>query len=143
MDRTEITGVLFHPRAEAKNPTPPDAVDAKFEVADGISLGCRLFSRDKKAPTLIFFHGNAETVSDYDELGPYYLQQGLNIFFTDYRGYGWSDGTPLTSTFLPDSNALFLRLKEWLKAEGYTGCTLRHGAIPGQCQCHRSGRQPQ
>lgn len=90
-------------------------------VAGQISLGCRLFTHSLAAPTLIFFHGNAETVPDYDDIGPYYTQEGLNFLVTDYRGYGWSDGVPLTSTFLPDSNAVFLFLKQWLSEHGYTG----------------------
>ena len=121
MDLPEITRVLYHPIKIEKNPPPAGAVDIDAEVADSIKLGCRLFIHSTTAPTLIFFHGNAEIVQDYDEIGPYYVQEGMNFLVTDYRGYGWSDGVPLTSTFLPDSNALFLRLKEWLHANGYTG----------------------
>ena len=121
MDLPEITRILYHPIKTPKEPVPADAVNIDAPVAPQISLGCRLFTHDLTAPTLIFFHGNAETVPDYDEIGPYYTQEGLNFLVTDYRGYGWSDGVPLTSTFLPDSNAVFLYLKQWLTEHGYTG----------------------
>ena len=121
MDRPEIIGALFHPSREPRQPTPAGAVDIDVPVADGVSLGCRLFANAATAPTLIYFHGNAETVPDYNDIGPYYVAEGLNVLFTDYRGYGWSTGRPLTSTFLADSNQLFLGLKEWLAGHGFTG----------------------
>ena len=121
MDHPDIISVLYHPNREPQHPTPAGTVDIDVQVADGVSLGCRLFIHDKAAPTLIYYHGNAETVPDYNDIGPYYVAEGLNIVFTDYRGYGWSTGQPLTSTFLPDSNQVFLRLKDWLAEQGYTG----------------------
>ena len=121
MDRPELLTVLFHPNKEPQQPTPAGAVDIDIPVADGVVLGCRLFPNATSAPTLLYFHGNAETVPDYNDIGPYYVAEGLNVLFTDYRGYGWSTGTPLTSTFLADSNQLFLGLREWLKGQGYTG----------------------
>ncbi|MBM9535806.1 alpha/beta hydrolase [Desulfobulbus alkaliphilus] len=121
MDHPDINRVLFHPTRVGKNPTPSGAIDIQPTIADGISLGCRLFSHSTEAPTLIFFHGNGEIVSDYDDIGPIYMQQGLNFLVTDYRGYGWSDGTPLVSTFLSDSNALFLQLRRWLTEHSYSG----------------------
>ena len=45
-------------------------------------------------------------------------------FPTTFAGqgcFGWSTGRPLTSTFLADSNQLFLGLKEWLAGHGFTG----------------------
>jgi uncharacterized protein len=121
MDQPEITRVLFHPTRTRKNPPPPGAIDIEPAITDDITIGCRLFSPSTEAPTLIFFHGNGEIVSDYDDIGPIYMQQGLNFLVTDYRGYGWSGGSPLTSTFLPDSNVLFQLLHQWLNEHGYTG----------------------
>ncbi len=121
MDRPEIIDVLFRPIKEPQLPTPTGAVDLTIQVADDVSLGCRLFASGQAAPTVIYFHGNAETVPDYNNIGPYYTDAGLNVLFTDYRGYGWSTGRPLTSTFLADSNQLFVRLKEWLVEQGYSG----------------------
>ena len=131
MDLPEITQVLYHPLKTPRGPVPAGAVNIDVQVADGITLGCRLFTHAPTAPTLVFFHGNAETVADYDQIGPYYTQEAMNFLVTDYRGYGWSDGVPLTSTFLPDSNAVFLRLKEWLTANGYTGALFVMGRSLG------------
>lgn len=131
MDRPEITQLIFHPIKVEKNTTPPGALDLEAHIDGNITIGCRLFSHSTTAPTVIFFHGNGEIIPDYDAIGPFYLQQGLNFLVTTYRGYGWSDGTPLTSTLLPDSNALFVQLQRWLSEHGYTGALLVMGRSLG------------
>jgi len=131
MDRPEITQLLFRPAKVAVNTPPPDAIDIALPIEDGIDIGCRLFHHSPTAPTLIFFHGNGEIIPDYDPIGPYYLQQGLNFLVTEYRGYGWSSGTPLTSTFLSDSNTVFVQLQQWLAEHGYTGALLVMGRSLG------------
>lgn len=121
MDYTQIERVFFHPRSTKKTEAPADAVNIDVPVATDISLGCRLFSHGKDAPTLIFFHGNGEIVSDYDDIGPLYLEEGLNFLVCDYRGYGWSGGTPRLDSFLHDADATFVFLRDWLAQQGYTG----------------------
>lgn len=121
MDTPQILQSLFHPRTTPHNTPPKDAVDMDATVGDGIQIGCRIFTVSKDAPIIIFFHGNGETVPDYDDIGPMYQQQGINFAIADYRGYGWSDGTPLLSTFLEDSNQSFDQLRSWFIENGYTG----------------------
>lgn len=131
MDRPEITQLLFHPIKVARYAPPAGALDIDVEVENGITIGNRLFSASTSAPTLIFFHGNGEIIPDYDAIGPCYVKQGINFLVTEYRGYGWSDGSPLTSTLLPDSNRLFVRLKTWLRDHGYTGALFVMGRSLG------------
>lgn len=121
MDHPQILAMLFHPRSERQNTPPKDADDIDVAVAENIHIGCRLFTHSKTAPTIIYYHGNGETVPDYDEIGPMYTSQGLNLLVTDFRGYGWSDGTPTTSTLLEDSKILFTSLKSWLSKHQYDG----------------------
>ena len=118
MNRPEVQRVLFRPRASARTPLPSEAADFAIAVEPGISIGCRLFMADKNAPTILFFHGNGEIVADYDEIGPFYMEQGLNFFVTDYRGYGWSGGSPSFSNLLTDSHILYNWLKEHLRENG-------------------------
>jgi pimeloyl-ACP methyl ester carboxylesterase len=131
MDRPEITRLLFHPVKVAPNVPPPGAVDIHPQVDDGTIIGCRLYSHSVTAPTLIFFHGNGEIIPDYDDVGPRYVQEGMNFLVTEYRGYGWSGGTPLASTLLSDSNTLFVALKEWLADHDYTGALFIMGRSLG------------
>lgn len=121
MDRQEITRMLFHPVQVPRNTPPAGAVDIDVPVAEGVTIACRLYSHATSSPTLIFFHGNGEIIPDYDDIGPMYGREQLNFLVAEYRGYGWSTGTPLTSTLLPDSNAVFLALRQWLGQHGYTG----------------------
>ncbi len=120
MNRPEIQRVLFRPRAAARTALPSGATDIDVEVEPGVSIGCRLFTVDKAAPTILFFHGNGEIVSDYDQIGLLYVKQGLNLFVTDYRGYGWSDGSSTFFNLLTDSHALYAYLKQYLQENGYS-----------------------
>lgn len=121
MDQSEINQILFHPISVPRNQPPAGALDIDQEIEEGIFLGCRLHIHASASPTLLFFHGNGEIIPDYDEIGPGYTEQGLNFLVTDYRGYGWSDGTPLVDNLLSDSDRLFVGLARWLRTNGYTG----------------------
>ncbi|MDW7773114.1 MAG: alpha/beta hydrolase [Desulfobulbaceae bacterium] len=121
LDRPEILDVMFHPRQIVKNTTPAQAVDLDFEVEPGVAIGCRLFTADKSAPLLFFFHGNGEIVPDYDDIGPLYIEQGLNFLVADYRGYGWSGGTPSAVSLISDARTMFGKATAWLTDNGYSG----------------------
>jgi pimeloyl-ACP methyl ester carboxylesterase len=121
LDRPEITGVLFHPRGTVKSASPEGATNIDIPVAEDIIIGNRLFTADKEAPIILFFHGNGETVPDYDDIGPIYARLGLNFLVTDYRGYGWSTGTPSASTLISDGQIIFDKITGWLTDNGYTG----------------------
>lgn len=120
LDRPEILNILFHPRTCEKTPLPPGATDIPVKMDEEATIGCRLFSAGIEAPTILFFHGNAEIVADYDEIGPRYVEAGMNFLLTDYRGYGWSTGAPTASTLLDDAHTLYHALRAWLKDHGYT-----------------------
>ncbi len=101
-------------------------------VADGVNIACRLHSHALSSPTLLYFHGNGETISDYDAtIGPCYVQEGLNFLVIEYRGYGWSGGTAQASTLLSDGNTVFLGVKDWLHTHGYTGALVLMGRSLG------------
>jgi pimeloyl-ACP methyl ester carboxylesterase len=131
MDHPAIVNLLFRPIKVAKTTLPEGAVDIDVPVADGIRIACRLYRHAATSPTLIFFHGNGEIIADYDEIGPCYVREGMNFLVAEYRGYGWSTGTPLTSTLLPDSNLTFRYLKDWLEQQGYTGALFVMGRSLG------------
>jgi len=119
MNRPEVQRVLFRPRAAARTALPPGAADIDVEVEPGVSIGCRLFTADKAAPTILFFHGNGEIVADYDDIGPLYMEAGLNFLVVDYRGYGWSGGSPSFASLLADSHVLYDKLRQHLQENGY------------------------
>ena len=121
LDQPQITEILFHPRQTGRTPPPAETMDIDLPVGDDAVIGCRLFSAGPSDPLILFFHGNGETVPDYDEVGPLYTRLNINFLVVDYRGYGWSSGNPSASAMIRDGKVLFTSLREWLTANGYDG----------------------
>ncbi|MCP3898097.1 MAG: alpha/beta hydrolase, partial [Desulfobacteraceae bacterium] len=122
MDREEILNFVFHPRQEFM--TSDQAFEAKsimVPVADGVAVHGMWFLKDKLAPTILFFHGNGEIVSDYDDIGLLYNSMDINFFIVDYRGYGRSEGRPTVTSMLKDSIEVFDFVKTQLKKDSVTG----------------------
>jgi len=120
LDIPEVLTFLFHPRKDF-SPTPGSKGEIIIPVDDNVSIGARLFFADTKVPTILFFHGNGEIVSDYDELGPIYIKMGINFLPVDYRGYGKSTGTPTVSTMMSDCHVIFKYINKWLGDHSFTG----------------------
>jgi len=141
LDRPEILNVLFHPRQSAPTPLPPDATDLKIEIQPEVILPCRLFTASVDAPVLIFFHGNGEILPDYDTIGPEFSKAGLNFLVTEYRGYGWSKGTPTASTLLSDAERLYIESKRILQKNGHTGpCFVMGRSLGSACAIDLAAR---
>ncbi len=112
LDSPDFDGRLFFSRRE-RTRTPPGAIDYDIPVAPGVTLGARWHITDLRNPSVLAFHGNGETVSDYDSIAQAYANIGLNLFMTDYRGYGWSGGAPTLRGYRDDP----LRVAEFFFAE--------------------------
>ena len=121
LDRPEISGVLFYPRNSSRTEPPQDAINIDIPVAENITIGSRLYTADNNAPVILFFHGNGEIVPDYDDIGPIYTKLGLNFLAADYRGYGWSTGTPSASALITDGRAILEYISKWLIENNFTG----------------------
>jgi alpha-beta hydrolase superfamily lysophospholipase len=131
LDRPEILRFIFYPRPTARTPPPPGAQDIDFSVADDVRIGCRLHRAEKDQPVILYFHGNGETVADYDDIGPFYAGQNLNLLICDYRGYGWSGGTPSVGGMISDGRAIYREAREWLAQNGWAGSFLVMGRSLG------------
>jgi pimeloyl-ACP methyl ester carboxylesterase len=131
-DRPEILRFLFHPRPERSLSIPiKNAKDFDIPVEDNVFIGARLHHFEKAAPVILFFHGNGEIVSDYNDLGPIYSGIGSNFLPIDYRGYGRSTGTPTVTAMMRDCHAVFDYLRQWLNTHGYTGALIVMGRSLG------------
>jgi hypothetical protein len=131
LDRPEVLAALLYPR-QGTTPLPAGAQDHEIEVAPGVTLGARFFlSPDPAAVNLLFFHGNGEVVSDYDEVGPRYTEQGINFLAVDYRGYGRSTGTPTVSAMIRDAHSVLSWVTAWLAEQGCTGHLVAMGRSLG------------
>ncbi|ABW66871.1 alpha/beta hydrolase [Desulfosudis oleivorans] len=123
LDHPGVLSRLFHPRRA----TMPEAWFLDVETFDipvdgnGVTVGGAFFAAAPSAPVILFFHGNGETVVDYADTGGLYTAMDINFLAVDYRGYGWSGGSPTVSAMLADSRAAFRFARQWLGEKGYTG----------------------
>jgi pimeloyl-ACP methyl ester carboxylesterase len=106
VDHPLLLQYIFYPRKDF-TPCPQNAYDLSVPVGSGISVSCRFYMGHYEAPWILFFHGNGEVVSDYDEISPLYHQKNLNLIVADYRGYGASSGVPTLTDLAQDSHAVF------------------------------------
>ncbi|MDA0576555.1 MAG: alpha/beta fold hydrolase [Verrucomicrobia bacterium] len=116
LDHPAIRGIVFHPRPD---PTPPDSARDLHIAVDGASLGARFHPADSPdAPLILFFHGNGEIASDYNDIAPMYNHLGMSFLAVDFRGYGRSTGTPTLATLLDDARAVWDALPSLCSGHG-------------------------
>ena len=122
LDSPEILMGLFHPRPDYGSiERVTCTIDMMIPVENNITVAGRFHMTEKSAPNILFFHGNGEIASDYDDLGPIYNRLGMNFLVVDYRGYGRSTGRPTVSNMMRDCHAIFEFTKGWLGGNGYGG----------------------
>jgi len=108
LDQPQILAHLFHPRPEVwGRQTKENRDDIFIPVENGHQIGASFHFVKEDAPVVLFFHGNGEIVSDYDDFGCLYNDIGINFFVVDYRGYGRSTGTPSVTSMMDDCHIIF------------------------------------
>ncbi len=112
-DVPEILSIIFHPRRDSSAPDPQR--DIEIQVEEGVSLGGRIHVCSPDAPLILFFHGNGEIASDYNDVAPVYNQLGINFLVIDFRGYGSSGGSPTLSNLVSDARKVYDSLPRLLK----------------------------
>ncbi len=110
IDRQKYLSYLFHPSSGKFLPAQDDQ-DVDIVINEEVRLGCRFFLADREYPTILYFHGNGETPSDYNQIAPLYVAKNLNFFVATYRGYGRSSGTPSVASMMSDAKIVFKYLK--------------------------------
>jgi pimeloyl-ACP methyl ester carboxylesterase len=113
IDQPFLLQFIFYPRKDF-TPCPANAFDLSVLVGEGASISCRFYAGHHEWPWILFFHGNGEVVSDYDEISPFYHQKEINFVVSDYRGYGASTGVPTLSDLVQDAHLIFKGVKEEL-----------------------------
>ncbi len=110
LDQPFFRQFIFYPRKDF-TPCPGNAFDLSVGVADGAFISCRFYMGQHEWPWILFFHGNGEVVSDYDEISPFYHQGKMNLVVADYRGYGASSGTPTLTDLVQDAHVIFKEIR--------------------------------
>jgi alpha-beta hydrolase superfamily lysophospholipase len=113
LDQPFLLQFIFYPRKDF-TPCPKNAFDLSVAVGDNVSISCRFYTGHREWPWILYFHGNGEVVSDYDEISPFYHQKKMNLVVADYRGYGVSGGTPTLTDLVHDAHVIFHGVREEL-----------------------------
>tara|TARA_Y100000296_G_scaffold31032_1_gene35989 strand:- start:9529 stop:10323 length:795 start_codon:yes stop_codon:yes gene_type:complete len=94
-------------------PKSPSENFATFKTADGTLLESKTFlSKNKKAPNLVLFAGNAQNALLAAEVIWNSFNQRLNVYTINYRSYGNSQGKPTEENIFADSLAFTHHIAE-------------------------------
>ena len=118
MDFNILSSFLFHPR---KSYQEMDKKDIQINVGDSILVSSRFHLISKSAPTILFFHGNGEIATEYDDIARVYNQKNINFIIADFRGYGFSTGTPDVENTQSDAHFVLDYILKYLKEKNYSG----------------------
>lgn len=116
IDQSSLPDYLFYPRRQHKKARDGD-FDLSVSVDKDVSIVCRAYPSGSSFPWILYFHGNGEVVSDYDDIAPIYKSRSLNLLVADYRGYGASTGNPGFESMVGDAAKIFESVNELLKGE--------------------------
>ncbi|MHC5040622.1 MAG: alpha/beta hydrolase [Planctomycetota bacterium] len=107
LDHPAVTEVLFYPRRLGERDIPQLPHGSVETVPVGAETrGAYRFQPHEKGPTVLFFHGNGEVMTDaLHQFHEDMASAGANLFVVDYRGYGLSAGSPSLSRLLDDARA--------------------------------------
>ena len=111
-----LESFLFHPRKAYQQMGENDHL---IEVEKGINVGARFHLNNPAAPTILFFHGNGEIAPEYGDIAQMYKQQNINFIIADFRGYGFSNGTPTTENTQMDAHPILEYVLQHLEKENY------------------------
>ena len=103
LDFNIINSFLFHPRKSYQEFGEKDLL---IEVEKGINVGARFHLNNPAAPTILFFHGNGEIAPEYDDIANVYNKKNINFIIADFRGYGFSTGTPNVENTQSDAHLI-------------------------------------
>ncbi len=129
LDRLDVTAYLFHPRPDYEKASAGDQV--LIPVGKGVAVGAKLHLSAQAGPNILFFHGNGEIASDYDDFAEIYSKLGMNFIPVDYRGYGKSSGNPTITGMMRDSHAVYGYVRTLLRERKYSGPFIAMGRSLG------------
>jgi len=121
-DHPAILNFIFYPRQDYYKPADSArSIGYMVPVGEGIDISCRFYFGDAQNANLLFFHGNGELASEYEDIGSAFNSIGLNLLVADYRGYGGSGGRPSVSGMMRDAHPIAKWFKQFLNDKDYTG----------------------
>ncbi len=139
--------VVFHPpyRPPLWTWNAPDAQGRRpisLSVADGTTLRGWFYPATRPhAPFVLVFYGAAQTIAASTLRTRWLCDEGFNVVLYDYRGYGYSDGTPHLRAVVSDALREYDETAKLSKAEGDGGAPLVYGWSLGAIVAARVGAE--
>jgi fermentation-respiration switch protein FrsA (DUF1100 family) len=121
---------LIFPAPDHAWPAEPNYQDITYRTSDGLTLRGLYRPAAPGRPTILFFHGNGDSLSGSLVSVEAYAAQGYGVLLPEYRGYGGNPGKPTEEGLYSDARAA----RDWLDREGVAadsqiliGCSLGSG----------------
>ncbi|MHA1784485.1 MAG: alpha/beta hydrolase [Candidatus Helarchaeota archaeon] len=144
LDDPMVSNVVFYPRkVEIPGNLQDNIKILRLELDEEITIGGICFVQDPELPTILMFHGNGEIALDYLHFSGLFFKCGVNLAVVDFRGYGWSSGTPFYTCLIKDALPTYLRFRGWMQEEGFRDSTFVMGRSLGStCASEIGARDP-
>ena len=100
--------LMYHPGGAAGTPAEagvPEMSPVDIETADGLTLTSWFRAAESGHPTIVFFQGNAGSISHRAFKARGFLDAGYGLLLMGYRGYGGNPGSPSEEGLYADGRA--------------------------------------
>jgi fermentation-respiration switch protein FrsA (DUF1100 family) len=108
-------GLLYYPSRTYAAPGEAHANPAframAIRTTDGIDLKAWYAPATSKPNTIVFFHGNADSLATAAQIADPYIAAGYGFMLAEYRGYSGLSGKPTENGLYLDARAQLNRLK--------------------------------
>ncbi len=97
--------LLFYPTKLPKEYTfrfDNEFEEVNLKVDNNIALNALLFKAKIRKGVVLFLHGNGGAIHSWGEGANLYIENGYDVLYLDYRGYGKSDGKIISESQLID-----------------------------------------
>ncbi|MFX0030286.1 MAG: alpha/beta hydrolase [Candidatus Hermodarchaeota archaeon] len=120
IDSPAVTNVVFYPRkTQIPSKVDPNIKILKLILEKEILIGGFFYLNNPDYPTILLFHGNGEIASDYQYFLDFFFQCDVNLAVVDFRGYGFSSGSPFYTSLITDAFPIYNEFHKWLVKNSY------------------------
>ena len=140
IDNPMVSNFVFYPRkTPIPNNLPLNIKILKLNIEKKITIGGIFCKNDPTYPTVLLFHGNGEVALDYLHSYKLFFECNINLAVVDFRGYGFSTGTPYYTSLLSDAIPIFNELREWMNNNGFNDSIFVEGRSLGSASASEIG----
>jgi uncharacterized protein len=106
---------FFYPAPQVRLTAPPPGYAfIETVTSDGLKLRAGYRPAAEAKPTILFFHGNGDSIEGSDAATRMLSDAGYGALLVEYRGYGGNPGYPSEEGFYRDGEAAI----KWLAGKG-------------------------